>query len=343
MEFESLILIFAGIGLLVVVALDIFLTIIHFGGGGLLSKPFSDYIWKIMVTLAGHNPRSSYLVYSGPVILGMLFFMWVTVIWAGFSLIYLSAVDSVVDTTTEVNTNPIGKIYYVGYVLTSLGNGDLKSGSDTWRIVSNIMGIGSLFFVSLGISYLVPVLQAVISKRTLARYIDQLGRSPEEIILNGWNGDDFSQLYQRFTTLETMIIQHSERHLAYPILHFFHSRNRKYASPLNLAKLDEAITIQEVYQLDKTSGSYNWMILRKSLDDFILKVKGTFVQPTNESPPFDYPRIVWEFSLENFSETMVEKRLSKLDERRRVLKGMVEKDQWQWKDILEAKESPESE
>jgi hypothetical protein len=333
MEIVTIIMILLGIGILVTVSIDIFLTVIHFGGGGILSKPFCDFLWKVTVVLSGRNPRSSFLVYSGALILVLLFFFWVLLIWTGFGLIYLSDVKSVVETNTEINTNTFGKIYYVGYVLTSLGNGDLKSGSDFWKIMTNLMGIASLFFVSLSISYLLPVLQAVISKRTLARYIHQMGRTPEEIILNGWNGEDFSQLYQRITSLETMIIQHSERHLAYPILHFFHSNLPEYSAPLNLAKLDEAITIMEVYELDKSNKTYHWQMLRKSMDDFITKVQGYFVEPTSDQPPFRYNRIVSEFSKESLSDNLVAERLKKNSERRRVMKGLIEKDLWEWEDM----------
>jgi hypothetical protein len=328
----GMLLIVTGLGLLVIAGIDIFLTIINIGGGGRLSRAFCDNVWNLFVKISP-DPNSAILGYAGGIILTLLFFLWVLIIWAGFSLIFLSTEGSVVDSMTEETTSPIGKIYFVGYTLTSLGNGDVKGGSDTWRIVSNIMGIGSMFFVSLGISYLLPVLQAVIATKTLATYINQLGRTPQDIIFNGWNGKDFSPLYKRFTTLETMILTHSERHLAYPILHYFHATKREYSAPVNLAKLDEAISIQEVFNLDKSSEAYNWQVLRRSLDDYISKIQGVYASPTSEPPPFHYDKIRKEFSIDTLSEETRQK-IQNLKERRSLLKGLVEKDQRRWRDLV---------
>lgn len=340
MGFNSLFLIFLGLSILVIVVIDIFLTVIHLGGGGILSKPYSEGIWRIFKLFSGRNPESVILNYAGSFILVSLFFFWISIIWLGFSLIFLADEGSVVDSITDANSNEVGKIYFVGYTLTSLGNGDLKSGSDWWRIMTNIMGMGSIFFVSLVISYLLPVLQTVVAQRTLATYIYQLGNTPEDIILNGWNGKDFSALHKRFSTLETMILKLSEQHMAYPILHYFHADKREYAAPLNLAKLDEALTIREIYQMDKNTDNFNWVPIRRSLDNYLLKMKGNFITPSSLPPPFEYPRIHEFWDDIPIPDSALQKKLNELKERRCLLLGLVEKDLWHWQDINKVEDLP---
>ncbi len=320
-----------GIILLLVAVLDILKTVIFINGGGTLSKYLAARIWNLFFFLANKKGSSFILTYAGGSILILMVALWIVLVWAGFSFIVLSDHDSVVDATTLQPASIIGKIYYVGYTITSLGNGDLKSGSDNWRIISNIMGISSMIFTSLSISYILPVLQAVIAKRTLAIYISKLGRTPMAIIKGGWTGKDFSPLYARFDTLESMLLKHSERHLAYPLLHYFHSNRKQSAAPLCLAALDEATTIQEVYQLDKTDKAYHWTILRGALDNYIIMLDSTFTSSTEEAPPFPYENPVKGVVI---SEEEKKSRLSRFKERRCKLLDLIQKDGWAWDDLL---------
>jgi hypothetical protein len=328
----EIIMIIAGVLLLLAVSVDITKTVIFINGGGTFSKILAARIWQLFYLAGGKKGNSKLLTYAGGTILIFLVLSWILVIWTGYSLIFLSVQDSVVDAMDSTPASTVGKIYYVGYTLTSLGNGDLKSGSDLWRIISNIMGISSMFFVTLGISYLLPVLQAVIAKRSLAVYISKLGKTPAEIIQNGWNGKDFSALYDRFGTLETMLIQHTERHLAYPVLHYFHSNIQEYSAPLRLVALDEAITIQEIYKMDKTDKAYHWKILKGTLDNYISRLDGTFTGTTDKAPPFPYKNIIEH--AHPLSEEEKGEKLREIQERRRKLLGLINKDGWDWNDLV---------
>ncbi|MDT0651312.1 hypothetical protein [Autumnicola edwardsiae] len=324
-------MIILGISLLIAVSIDIIKTVIFIDGSGTFSKFLAAGIWQIFYFIGGKKGSSKVLTFAGGTILIVLVLFWILMIWGGYSLIFLSDPDSVVDTTTKKPASTIGNIYYVGYTLTSLGNGDLKSGSDFWRIISNIMGISSMFFTTLGISYVLPVLQAVIAKRSLAIYITKLGRTPNQIIKKGWNGKSFSALYDRFTTLENMLLQHSERHLAYPVLHYFHSNYKDYSAPLRLAALDEAITIQEIFELDKTDQAYNWNALRGAMDNYIVRLDNTFTGSPDKAPPFPY-----ENPLNNSTvlENGKEEELRQYQQRRCKLLGLINKDGWEWEDLL---------
>lgn len=324
-----------GMILLLVAGVDILKTVIFINGGGTLSKYLAARVWNVFFFFASKKGSSAVLTYAGGSMLILMVALWIVLIWAGFSFIVLSDHDSVVDATTLKPASIIGKIYYVGYTITSLGNGDLKSGSESWRIISNIMGISSMVFTSLSISYILPVLQAVVAKRTLAIYISKLGRTPMAIIEDGWNGKDFSPLYARFGTLESMLLKHSERHLAYPLLHYFHSNRKQSAAPLCLAALDEATTIQEVYQLDTTDKAYHWKILRGALDNYILMLDGTFTSSTQEAPPFPYENPVKGVMI---SRKEKESRLSRSRERRCKLLDLIRKDGWEWDDLLSEEE-----
>lgn len=333
MEF---ILLLTGIVLLIFVSIDLLSTILLMNGGGMISNFVSKNIWKILYKLSNQNALSSLLSKAGMIIIVFLFATWMLLIWLSFGLIYLSDPGSVVDTATELQTNVIGKFYFVGYTISSLGNGDLKSGSDAWRIFSNVMSIYGTFFITLSISYLIPVLNAVIKKRALSGYIYQLGKTPEEILKNGWNGKDFSILYSHLNNLNTMILSHSERHLAYPILHYFHSTRPKYSAPLTLTILDEAISIQKTYKIDNTSNSLHWEVLRRSLDSFLEVIGKYDITKELSHPPFSYKQTLENLPI-NATTEEINLSISKMTQRRKSLHGMVRRDGWQWKDVVEEK------
>ncbi|MDT0645110.1 hypothetical protein RM545_00265 [Zunongwangia sp. F260] len=332
----STLLIVIGVIVITLVTIDMLSTILRMSGGGFISNFAAKGIWKTIFALSKRNGHSPILSHAGFFIVISLFVIWIGLIWMGYSLIYLSSASSVVDTATLLPSNWVGKIYFVGYTLSSLGNGDLKSGGDAWRILSNVMSLHGTFLVTLSISYIIPVLDAVIKKRTLSAYIWQLGRTPEELIRNCWNGKDFSILHDQFQSLHTMILEHSERHLAYPVIRYFHSNELKYSAPLCMAILDEVVTIQEVYEIDKSDKAYNWKILKKSLNSYLDILSSSYVQPTDDAPPFNYSDDL------NFSELTSDKKHKEILEesgiRRKYLAGSVKEDGWAWEDVIEKRE-----
>lgn len=335
---QKFLLIAAGLFCLIIVLIDVFKTILYINGGGRLSSFVARKIWRFYYFLAGKDGRSPILNLTGGTILIGLVLMWILMIWLGYSLIYLSDPHSVVNSNTGAQAGVIGKIYYVGYTLTSLGNGDLKSGSDVWRIVSNIMGMNSMVFISLGISYLLPVLQAVIDKRTLAVYINRLGESPQEIIEKGYNGKDFSPLYDRFQQLEEMILKHAERHLAYPILHYFHSNKTSHAVRLNLARLEEALNIQEIYKLDDSEKAYHWKILRGAMDNLSERLSESYAVEEDKPPEFNY----WENLSDKLRSKVPEERHpieigEVINHRRSRILKFIKNDGWTWQDVVGGK------
>lgn len=331
----NILLLTIGILIQLLVIVDMFKTIIYFDEPGFLAGMASKNIWRFFFWMSKGNGKSKLLTLCGPLILLFFLFMWVTLIWIGYSLIYISDPDSVIETTSQSAAGITGKFYYVGYTLTSLGNGGYSAKEGIWQIVSNIMGLNSMVFISLGISYLLPVLQAVIDKRALALQIAMLGRTPEEIIKNGYNDENFNSLYQRFANLESLLIKHSERHLAYPILHYFHSNDKLYALPLRLAALDEAMVIQNIYNLDSSEKNVHWKILGQTLDKFYERLGSEFITEADQMPVFDYSEAL----SEKFSEHLKinsDDALGYLEDRRKKVLGYVKSDGWTWEDVISA-------
>ncbi len=129
-----------------------------------------------------------------------------------------------------------------------------------------------------------------------------------------------------------MILEHSERHLAYPVLHYFHSTEPKYSGPLTLTMLDEAISIQQTYKIDNSPHAINWKILRETMDSFteVLDSLNSFSKDTE--PPFISQDEI-SFLPVNNSHEKIKNSVASLAERRMKLHGMIMRDGWNWEDV----------
>ena len=252
----------------------------------------------------------------------------------GYGLIYNSDTNSIVETSTELSASIPAKFYYVGYTLTSLGNGDLKTGNDFWRIISNFTGLNGMFLLSIAISYFIPLMSAVVKQRMLATYISNLGKTPADIISNGWNGSNFDRLHAQFKELYPMILMQCEQQLAYPVLLYFHSENPKYSPQLNLAKLDEALSIQEVYNIDQSDKAYIWKNLRMAMNKYLKVIKNSYSFEKEDAPGFPYKKNLHSLKIP-FTETNTNNLIHKINDRRAFIASLVKNDGWKWEELVD--------
>ncbi|EPR65269.1 hypothetical protein [Cyclobacterium qasimii] len=328
------ILLLSGIIIVIITNIDALSTILRLNGGSKISNFVARQVWHMGVFISRKFSRLTILSNIGALVVVTLFTLWALLLGIGYGLIYNSDINSIVKTSTELSASTTGKFYYVGYTLTSLGNGDLKTGSDFWRIISNLMGLNGMFLLSLAISYFIPLMNAVVKQRMMATYISNLGNTPNEIILNGWNGKNFDKIHDQFKELYPMILLHCEQQLAYPVLMYFHSENPKYSPQLNLAKLDEVLSIQKVYNIDKSDKAYIWQNLRMAMDKYLKVAKNSYSFKKEEVPDFPYKDELYSFDILVSEATAIDL-IHKINDRRAFIASLVKNDGWKWEDITD--------
>jgi len=92
-------------------------------------------------------------------------------------------VDSLVN-SSKIPASAIEKLYYSGFVISTLGIGDFMASNDIWRIVTDVYSFTGLILLTMSVTYFIPVLSGVIKQRKLGINLSSLGSSPQEIILN---------------------------------------------------------------------------------------------------------------------------------------------------------------
>lgn len=322
----------AGVIVVVLVLIDVFVTTLAPRGTGFITERLRAGIWSFFHFICKGNGTNKLLNYAGMFTVTAWLFGWLITLWLGNVMIYLADYNSVVVTNTKISASPLEKVYFVGYVLSTMGNGDLSPNGDGWKIYTSIISFSGFIIITMGITYLVPVLSAEMRKRKVSIYIHSLGTSPERILLNAWNGKDFTILSGHFNMLADNIMEQAQNHVAYPVLHNFHSHLRREALAINLVSLDEALTILLLFVPDEVKPSKQEIYpLRFAITDYLATLVSAFIQPSKNVPgPIELEQLKeWAIPLKQ-TNSEIQMKMEKLTTRRKLLLGNLENDGWHW-------------
>lgn len=187
--------------------------------------------------------------------------------------------------------------------------------------------------MTLAITYSIPVVSASAERRQLALLINSIGSTTPEMIDRSYGGGSFQFLSSNLQHLGSTIAMVSQKHLAFPIIHYFHDSRPSYALPLNLAHLDECITIALFAFPDiPTSVRAQFKSTQHVIFEFLRNLK-----PRADAAEKGIPRAPNWAEIEVMHESdknsqQVEAFLMS-QERRQLLRSYVESDGWSWNDV----------
>jgi hypothetical protein len=328
-------LLIAGVIIILTIYADFAYTTLSTNGAGFISNIVTQAIWKIFILLSGGNGSRFILKFAGVATVVALLIFWVAMIWMGNALIFLSDRSSVVDSITNTPVGSFDVVYFVGYTIFTLGNGDLKGGDTLWRNYSAIVSVSGLSILTIAISYMVQVLSAVTDKRHLSIYISSMGDSPQKILMQAWNGRNFEKLEPHFLELTTRILYHDQNYLSYPILHQFHSTKAKEAEGINLVALDEAISMLLIcVPKEHRPASLDVSALRKSITAYLINLEDNFFSMAKHSPPLPDLKVLKDAGIPVIEdEAYIQERYHELEDRRRLLMAYLHHQAWEWSDL----------
>lgn len=331
--------IFFSVGLFVVLitTYDFFYTTLSSNGAGFITHHITQCIWAFFLRISKLLGDKGILKLSGFTIMLFLFSMWIMLLWAGLFLMLLSEEFSVLTSSKELSASLLDKFYYSGYVLSTMGNGDFKPGAKLWQVITAIFSFAGFIFITTGISYIISVSSAIINKRTLSLTISNLGNTPQQILLNTWNGNDFSRLLSYIPQLQQQINRHTQNHMAFPVLHFFHTGRKKDAIAINIANLDEALSIILLFgKHDKTNQMLRKDVhpLRDALYFYLTSLKGPFIQAADSEQAYPNLSSLGRMPIElSISAGEIKNNYDTIKQRRMLLSGLLQNGGWNWQDI----------
>jgi hypothetical protein len=296
--------------------------------------------WWALARRAARGPRSPWVASSGPVVVVLTILVWLSLLWAGWSLIFSADPTAVISSATREPADGWSRIYFAGFTAFTLGVGDYIPSGDPWQILTSVSVISGLALTTTAISYLIPVITAVTERRTQASTIAGLGPTSQDIILGGWRQGSFSFIEQRLPRLSEGILLTAERHLSYPILHYFHSPERRSDLRVQLYALDEAVTIlQHAIPDEHAPHPAILSSVRNAvcqLLDHVMSGHATTDPAARGAPPPPAVDRLRDAGMPVVNEATFRERVQGIDAHRRRLAAFADESRWGRQDPIEA-------
>lgn len=306
-------------------------------GAGKIANFITQGCWNISLKLCGYDGSKQILQIVGIFAIGLVIIAWFLLIWLGGSLIFCSDEYSIVHSQTGQPASTAEKYYYTGFTLSTLGVGDFVANKDGWRIFTVVLSLGGFMLITTAISYMLPVLSAVAFRKSIGRYITHLGSTPQNILKNHWKDGNFKSLEPHLSELVKMILLHNQQLLAYPILYCFHESDLVKSTAMNLAKLDEALSILLV-QVPKGDGPNRRFVLplRKAITDYLISQKEHFINFKDKETDYSIPELggLRKAGIPLLPrEDEVQDKYGKIENRRRLIGAILRSEGWSIKDV----------
>jgi len=260
----DLIIQITGAAIVLVAAIDLFLTILYARSGtGLLSPLLNRATWRLFRGAArlSRRRKDNILSYCGPSLIVVLLVFWVGFFIVGFALIIWPRLG--VDVTASSGPTPTGflnAVYYSGYSFSTLGTGNLVPRTELFRMIMVLQSVLGFSFFTLVITYFLSVFSSLHRRNILALtlHYKTLGTAdPSEYICRLGSEPDSAQIRSQFTTLSAGLTDLLESHHFYPILHFFRFRETYYGLPrIILIAMDSISLVRSALDGDE----YAWLI-----------------------------------------------------------------------------------
>lgn len=230
-----------GLGIVVATLFDAALTVLGVSSGaGPLTRWLSRGLWVVLRRLQRGRPHGRIARVSGPLVVLVVIHTWLALLILGWGLVFGQEGSLLQD--GEALTPSLGRMHYAASLLLG-GGGSFTPAAGVWRFAEKVAQLNGVTFVAIAVAYVLPILGAVVHQRQVAAMVATLGHSPEDVLVRAFNGRDFGELGLHLIALAPEVARLAQRHLAYPVIAYFHSSVRHTALAPAIAVLDDAVTL----------------------------------------------------------------------------------------------------
>lgn len=317
-----------GVVVLTVTIVDLFWTTLWGDkGAGPLSSWLMRWLWQGIRRL--DSGRSWVLSIGGPLILSLNLIVWIGLIWLGWTFIFASG-DALIHARRPGSVTWPTRVYFVANAMFTMGNGDVYPGSDIWEVATALTTASGLLSVTLGVTYLLSVLGAIVENRSFATSITGVGKRGEAFVRTGWDGDNFHQFDLVLDTLSLELSRLAVQHKTHPILHYYRSNKEQNSAAIAIAVFDEALTLLRFGIPDEHRPNDALLETARSNAESHLEAFTDTIGPADQAPPPPDLDSLRDAGIPTVSDEEFADALDDLDERRRQLLGVVESSGWSW-------------
>ena len=331
---EDIIYLIIGLILLSIGFYDFFYTTLSASNSSFIPTTVSIIVHRVILAVQRRLGRKVFAL-SGLILNLMIIMVWIIIIWAGLFFLFSFDAESIVDSRGNTAT-AYERLYFTGYVLSTLGNGDLHPTSGFTQVITSSFSFFGFIFFTTAMTYLISVYSAAINKRHLSLAILNMGNSPEEVIRMLHNANP-SFIYLQINSIQEKVDLVNEHYQAFPLIHYYHNVEINTSFSLNIAKLDEALTI--MLSSSQSPHHREAYFLKKSMDALLNRFDEFHNIPDLKDPEKE---INWKYlghSIEHSGKELAKN--PDIVNRRKILTSLLLHEGLQWKHVYETHRLPE--
>ncbi len=271
----------AGVALLALLGIDIFVTVFHpQGHGGPLTRRQNHWLWRLFVALGERrdgSPREGWLALGGPVLALMAPIAWMALLVSGFALIYLPHMDAFLASPGSLRGGLGEAVYYSGYTAATLGLGDVVADTVPLRLLTVAEALGGFALITAALTYILTVYREVGESRALALSIDaNLGDGPEaaERAVRATGGSTWDAW---LSGVADRLLKARAAHAQFPILHYFRPADDRIALPVQLSYLLEFLGRVRESERDGLAGAPGFRAATRAMETYVAEVTEHFI------------------------------------------------------------------
>lgn len=243
------VLLLSGILILVVTFMDFFHTTLSGQGFGFMTGTLNSLLGK----LVRGNRHNFIFKYSGIIHLLITTLFWLMMLILGTLLLYVSSPEMVINSNSKIPATFLERLYYTGFVISTLGIGDFIPGNSLSRVITTILSFSGFILLTTALTYLISVVNTVLQKKQLAIYISTLGTDINEIYNTVITPEGTNVIVENTNAIREMIIRNSSNYIFFPIVQYYLSANKAASLELQLVRLYEVLVILN-YQFEQNSA-----------------------------------------------------------------------------------------
>lgn len=314
-----------GIAIIIFTFLDFFHSTLSGNGFGYSSGILNRFLNRVLLQNRGRGIFN----FSGLIHLLVTTFFWLFALFCGAYIIFTSGEEMVINATTHLPANYTERFYFTCYLLSTLGIGDFIPGNKTSEILAGLLSFTGFILITTGMTYLLSVVQAVLSKKQLAFLISTMGQDVDEIYHFFKKQDDLSGLVSDASDLRQQILENASSYLSFPMVNFFLTKDKKSALVVQLARLYEVLQVIKMDWGEGTIQNAKICVVLNSIEKYLeLGLEGPDAAPHNEEQ-LRTLRSYWkEYNYNYQKQTWVDRQFS----------SSLSYAGWSWKEVYKYKD-----
>ena len=226
----------AGLCLLTLILVDIFVTVLYARAGSGLIAPYVERLfWRLIrrISRVSRRRRERILSFGGPLLVVAVVAMWFVGLSLGAALVIHPALGSGVRASSgETPSTLIAALFAGGSSVSIVGSGGFEPDTDTFRLFYFSTALTGTAVTSLVLTYLMQVYTALLRRNTVALDVDtwsgQTGDAVEllaRLFPDGQTSAGYNVMVQWASAMASV----KETHHFYPVLCYFRFTDVRYS------------------------------------------------------------------------------------------------------------------